>query len=230
MTQAAPVPAEHRCCDGCGEGGDHTRPALLPLTESLRQLVEATVLTAVDDDELRRAHEEIAAVNARLRARLISGSYVTHVPPGDPARFWNNPVVGLRNAVAPPLVIERTPAGRVDTEFHLGGVYEGPPGLVHGGISALILDQLLGEAAAAGGKPGMTGTLTLRYQRGTPLGALRASAWIDRVDGIKTYVVGHIADDEGPTVEAQGVFILPRWARGDSARDAWDAAEPGRFE
>jgi len=235
VTQTDPALAAHRCCDGCGGGpdsevSDHTRPALEPLTDALRQIVEATVLTAVDDDELRRVHEELAAINTRLRARLIPGTYVAHVPAGDPARFWNSPVVGLRNAIAPPLVIERDSAGRVDAEFRLGGAYEGPPGLVHGGISALILDQLLGEAAAAGGKPGMTGTLTLRYRRGTPLGPLRASAWIDRVDGVKTYVVGHIADSEGPTVEAEGLFILPRWARGESAKDAWDASGPGRFE
>ena len=72
---------------------------------------------------------------------------------------------------------------------------------------------MLGEAAGAGGKPGMTGTLTLRYRRGTPLGDLRAEAHIDRVEGIKTYAVGHLADAEGVTVEAEGVFILPRWAR-----------------
>ena len=53
-----------------------------------------------------------------------------------------------------------------------------------------MLDQLLGEAAGAGRKPGMTGTLTVRYRRPTPLGALRGEARIDRVEGIKTFVVG----------------------------------------
>ena len=72
---------------------------------------------------------------------------------------------------------------------------------------------MLGEAAGAGGKPGMTGTLTIVYRRGTPLGDLRAEAWIDRVEGIKTYAKGHLKDAEGVTVEAEGVFILPKWAR-----------------
>ena len=40
-------------------------------------------------------------------------------------------------------------------------------------------------------------------------------ARIERVDGIKTYAVGHIADAEGVCVEAEGVFILPKWARGE---------------
>ena len=33
---------------------------------------------------------------------------------------------------------------------------------------------------------------------------------------MKTYTVGHLADEQGVTVEAEGVFIQPRWARGES--------------
>jgi acyl-coenzyme A thioesterase PaaI-like protein len=119
----------------------------------------------------------------------------------------------LRTPVAPPLEVGHDPSGRAWADFRLGAAYEGPPGLVHGGVSALILDQMLGEAAGAGGKPGMTGTLTLRYRRATPLGDLRAESWIDRSDGVKTWAKGHILDGEGVTVEAEGLFILPRWAR-----------------
>jgi acyl-coenzyme A thioesterase PaaI-like protein len=115
------------------------------------------------------------------------------------------------------VTVQRSVEGRAWADFRLGAAYEGPPSLVHGGVSALILDQLLGEAAGAGGKPGMTGTLTLRYRRGTPLGDLHAEGHIDRVEGIKTYAVGHISDAEGVTVEAEGVFILPRWAREELA-------------
>ena len=57
----------------------------------------------------------------------------------------------------------------------------------------------------------MTGTLTLRYERATRLGVpLRAEAWIDRKEGRKAFVVGFVADDEGHTVDAEGVFIQPR--------------------
>ena len=90
------------------------------------------------------------------------------------------------------------------------------PGLVHGGVIALILDQIFGEAAAAGGSPGMTGTLTLRYSQGTPLGDCSAEAWVDRREGVKTFVKGAMRNADGEdTVSAEGVFILPRWARQD---------------
>ena len=73
----------------------------------------------------------------------------------------------------------------------------------------------------------MTGTLTLRYRRGTPLGDLRAEAWIDRSEGIKTWAKGHIMDAEGVTVEAEGLFILPRWAREAMAAQAEQAERAG---
>ncbi len=59
----------------------------------------------------------------------------------------------------------------------------------------------------------MTGTLTLRYRRPTPpLGDLHAEAKIDRVEGRKAFVVGHIAGPDGICVEAEGgVFIAPQW-------------------
>jgi len=125
---------------------------------------------------------------------------------------WGNVVIGVRNPVAPPLHIEEGDGG-VYTDFHLGAAYEGPPGHVHGGVAALVLDHVLGAAASSQEKPRLTGTITLRYLRMTRLGNLRAEARIARTDGVKTYAVGHLADDEGVTVEAEGVFIRPRWAR-----------------
>jgi acyl-coenzyme A thioesterase PaaI-like protein len=143
-------------------------------------------------------------------------------------RPHGNAVVGLRNPVAPPLQVQRSKEGRAWASFHLGALYEGPPGLVHGGVCALILDQMLGEAAAAGKAPGMTGSLRLRYRRPTPLGDLSAEATIDRVEEIKTTVTGRILDADGePTVEAEGLFILPRWAREAMARNQ---DRPPRFE
>ena len=190
-----------------------------PFTDAVRDLVDATIRTEVDDDEIRAVQAEVEALTARLRAQQLDGSYGVRFGAAGRGRPWGNSVVGVRNAIAPPLVVQHDASGRSWSEFHLGAAYEGPPGLVHGGVAALILDQMLGEAAGAGGKPGMTGTLTLRYRRGTPLGDLSAAAWIDRSEGIKTWARGHIEDAEGVTVEAEGVFILPRWARPENPED-----------
>jgi acyl-coenzyme A thioesterase PaaI-like protein len=201
-----------------------------PLTQAVRELVDVTIRTTVEDDEIRAAQADVEAVVARLRRSQLDGPYGVRFGGEGRGRPWGNTVVGVRNAAAPPLLIHHDDEGNAWSDFHLGAAYEGPPNLVHGGVSSMILDQMLGEAAGAGGKPGMTGTLTLRYRQGTPLGDLRAEAWIDRSEGIKTWAKGHIIGPEGVTVEAEGVFILPRWAREAIAQQDPGTPTPKYFE
>jgi acyl-coenzyme A thioesterase PaaI-like protein len=185
-----------------------------PLTEAVRKLIGAGIRTEVDEDTVREAQSAIEAATEMLeRKQRTVTSTLRHEGTGRPLA-WANPAIGLRNAIAPPMVIHHDDDGRAWSEFSLSGAYEGPPGWVHGGISALVLDHILGEAASEGlTKPKFTGTITLKYLRGTPLGPLRADAWIDRMDGSKTYARGTLSDAEGVTVEAEGVFIQPAWAR-----------------
>ena len=121
---------------------------------------------------------------------------------------------GRRETVAAAKAEIDAATARLRTDFHLGAAYEGPPGHVQGGVAALVLDHVLGAAASSQEKPRLTGTITLRYVRTTRLGNLHAEARIARIKGVKTYTVGHLADEQGVTVEAEGVFIQPRWARG----------------
>ncbi|MBZ5734744.1 PaaI family thioesterase [Nocardioides sp. TRM66260-LWL] len=192
---------------------DEHRATFGPFADAVRDLVDATIRTTVDLDEVRAAQAEIEAITARLRRRQLDGPFGVRMSEAGRGRAWGNSVIGLRNPLAPPLVVVEDPSGRAVSDFHLGAAYEGPPGLVHGGVSALILDQLLGQAAGAGGRPGMTGTLRLRYRQATPLGDLRGEAWIERSESIKTWARGHLIGPEGVTVEAEGLFILPAWAR-----------------
>jgi acyl-coenzyme A thioesterase PaaI-like protein len=196
------------------EEHDRLRALHEPLTQSVRRLIEASIRTGVDDDTVVEARRAIDAVSAMLEEQERDQTpRMRHADTGRPV-VWANPVVGIRNAMAPPLMIEQDADGRCWSEFTLGAPYEGPPGWVHGGVCALVLDQILGEVASDGlTKPLFTGTITLKYLRGTPLGALRAEAWVDRVDGIKTYARGELRDAQGVTVEAEGVFIMPAWAR-----------------
>ena len=201
-----------------------------PFAQAIRELVDAGIRTTVPADEVRRAQAEIEAITARLRTSQLPGPYGVRFRTDGRGRAWGNSVVGLRNAIAPPLVIVPDDDRGVRSDFRLGAAYEGPPGSVHGGVLALVLDQMLGEAAGAGGKPGMTATLTLTYRQRTPLGDLRSSAWIEKVDGIKTWARGEIAGPDGVTVEAEGLFILPRWAREAIAQGESEMPAPRFFE
>jgi acyl-coenzyme A thioesterase PaaI-like protein len=183
-----------------------------PLSESVRRLIVASLRTGADEETIREARVAIDAAAEKLEATVGEGMPRLALD-GRPV-VWGNPATGFRNAIAPPLVMHEEPDGLWWTEFELGEAYQGPPGWVHGGMTALVLDQVMGEAASDGlTKPMFTGTLTLRYLRGTPLGWLRAEAAIERSDGVKTFVSGHLSDRDGKTVEAEGIWIRPTWAR-----------------
>lgn len=181
-----------------------------PLTESVRRLVDATIRTQVNPATLAAAKEKIDHATEELSAALMPGSFGVQQGDDGQTMAWGNVMIGLRNPVAPPLTIHHEADGLVWTDFVLGAAYEGPPGHVHGGMCAMVLDHVLGATAHKPGRPAYTGTLTLRYLRGTPLGPLRAEAHVDRVEGLKTFAVGHIVDAQGITVQADGVFIHPR--------------------
>ena len=183
-----------------------------PLSDSVRRLIKAGIQSGADEAAIREAQSLIDAAVEKLGG--TGDGQQVRLAVGQRPVVWGNPVTGFRNAIAPPLVMHEESDGLWWSEFELGEAYQGPPGWVHGGVLALVLDQLLGEAASDGlTKPLFTGTITLRYLRGTPLGKLRAEAAIERTDGYKTFVSGHMCDAEGKTVEAEGIFIKPAWAR-----------------
>jgi acyl-CoA thioesterase FadM len=58
------------------------------------------------------------------------------------------------------------------------------------------------------GNPGMTGTLTIRYRRPTPLlTELVFEAYVDRVEGRKIFTHGTLSANGTLTAEAEGLFI-----------------------
>ena len=199
--------------DLSGEDIARLRGVYEPLTDSVRSLVDAAIRTEADAQTVAEVKRDIDAAIERLRERQLDGAFGVRVTESGESMGWGNAVIGIRNALAPPLFTHRDSEGRISADFHLGAAYEGPPGHVHGGVAALILDHVLGEAASPDRQPRFTGTITMRYLRPTKLGSLRTEAIRIRSEGVKTYCSGHIADAEGITVEAEGVFITPRWLR-----------------
>jgi acyl-coenzyme A thioesterase PaaI-like protein len=208
-------PFEYRTVDMTDEEFAEEQAVYGGLTEALRRLSEVSLRTTVDPETIVAATRQVEEISARLEAEMIPANFGVVVTTSGHVRGYGNAVVGLRNPIAPPLrIVQDRVKGGAGSEFFLNALYEGPPGKVHGGVLALVLDQIFGEAAAAGGTPGMTGTLTLRYRKPTALGACSAEAWVDSAEGIKTTVKGWLKDADGEiTVEAEGLFILPRWAR-----------------
>jgi acyl-coenzyme A thioesterase PaaI-like protein len=193
------------------------------LTGDVRRLVDVTIRSRVDADRVAEARDLLR------RAADLLGEDAPERPAGvhynAQGRSWNwgNTVVGVRNAFAPPVVLEWGDDDVVRSAVTLGAAYEGPPGSVHGGVSALLLDHLMGETASARHtRLTVTGTLTLRYERPIPLGPVRMEARVAGEESRKVTVeawIGPDSDDAGPSVKASGLFIVPSWAAGPHGTD-----------
>ena len=179
------------------------------LAEATRRVMDAAVRTDVDDEALAVA---LSALDDA--ARVLSSQLRAAAPLRTPEQFREglslfNPVIGAANPYAPPMTVEVVGEGEVEGTVTLGAIHEGPPGSVHGGIVATLLDQLLGHAIAAADAPGMTVELTVRYQKPTPfLVPLTLRGRHDRTDGRRVWASAEIVTPEGDvTASATGTFL-----------------------
>lgn len=183
------------------------------LAAEVRRLVDLAIRSQVPPEDVRTATARLREVNERLAADVRPGPAGVAFNATGRAWNWGNAVVGERNAIAPPLVIDHPRPGESAAAVHLGAAYEGPPGMVHGGVSALLLDHLMGETASNGfTRVTFTGTLTLRYVAPLPLGEVQLAGRIIEDDGRKIRVTAEIGSPDRVAVEANGIFVVPSWA------------------
>jgi acyl-coenzyme A thioesterase PaaI-like protein len=190
------------------------------LATAVRRLMDASVLTKAEDDELLAVAAALDAVSDQLEGpdgtRMQKGTRWPSREKMVQGDRDHNPVAGPANPLAPPMHVEVGDNDEVTAELVMRPIHEGPPGGVHGGWVASLLDQLLGIANIASGNPAMTAELTIRYRRPTPMGVpLLLTARTDAVDGRRVQTSGEIAADGVVTAEAVGLFIRPNRERLD---------------
>jgi len=87
--------------------------------------------------------------------------------------------------------------------------YEGPPGYVHGGIIATLLDEAMSKAVRSRGIVAMTRRLEIDYLRPVSSGSPhRLEGKLTRSEGRKHWVEAAIRDEKGIVLaEGKGLFI-----------------------
>jgi acyl-coenzyme A thioesterase PaaI-like protein len=93
--------------------------------------------------------------------------------------------------------------------------YEGPPGHVHGGIIATLLDEAMGKANKLAGVIAMTRTMEVEYLKPVPLKRkLVIEGWGVKREGRKHWNAAEIRSDDGEVLaRSTGLFIAIDSAR-----------------
>lgn len=208
------------------------RAAVAELGAELRTLADLLTRTEVGADVLRASARQLRELAPALHERVRGIAQPSSVDDLMGGVRMFNPVIGAGNVIAPPLRIEIGPDG-AEGWCTLGQIYEGPPMYGHGGVSAMLIDQLLGHAAAASGNPGVTTDLSVRYRRPVPLDVpLRVWGRVTKVEGRRVFAEGGItaaAEPDVPLVLAEARFArlrLDQAGRLFSRLASPDAANP----
>jgi uncharacterized protein (TIGR00369 family) len=116
---------------------------------------------------------------------------------------------GPANNVGLHLEFFRTPDGSVVSSPVVADTYEGPPGYLHGGIIATLLDEAMSKSVRALGKTAMTRKMEVEYLRPVSSGErLRIEGRVLRSEPRKHWAEACILNSEGATLaKAAGFFI-----------------------
>ena len=96
-------------------------------------------------------------------------------------------------------------------------MFAGPPERVHGGIQALIVDEVMGALNRMRGRQAFTAYLNVNYRGPAPLNVdLSFRAWVDKIDGRKVFLKATGQESNNIFMDADGLFI----AREDQNSDA----------
>jgi acyl-coenzyme A thioesterase PaaI-like protein len=177
----------------------------------MRDLIDAVMVS--DDasgDELRAIAQDVNRLAFRLSGGTSSRRGPGYQPRAHDDYLPRSPMVGEASPISPRLDWDAVD-DHVEATGTFTAAFEGPPGYVHGGMIACAFDEVLGIANIQSGNPGMTGTLTIRYRRPTPLFTeVRMKAWVDRVEGRRIISKGELWAGDTLCAEADGTFIQPR--------------------
>jgi acyl-coenzyme A thioesterase PaaI-like protein len=176
------------------------------LAEAVRELASAMAVTDVDDPDMA-----LAAASVREVTKLLREQQLDDVPrtPYDEAVGASHYGWHLDNPALPGLTMAFE-GGRATAVVPdgLGKAYAGPPGKLHGGVGALLLDVLLSSLVQHHGVRAVTASLTVDYRAATPLDVpLRISGEIVGRSGRKVETVGELWCGDLLTVEARGLFV-----------------------
>jgi len=100
--------------------------------------------------------------------------------------------------------------GRATGKFVLGSRYAGGAGFVHGGVIAVLLDEVMGKISKLSEERAVTAELNIEYRKPVPTEAeIVISGWQEEEKGRNRFRVGEIHDAQGNLLaRGRGRFVV----------------------
>ena len=182
------------------------------LASATRALNEKLVSTDIDPELAAALTEKIEGLAAELsQAQQVTGlvDMAKRGQRGTIDDVMGELVsVGGRSHPCSPELSWQEASNRITGTVKFSQAFEGPPGHVHGGWVAGVLDHLMGMTHVRTGHPGMTGGLSVRYLKPTPLNQrIGVSAQATELDDKRTEVKAEMRFGETTTAKAEAIFV-----------------------
>lgn len=101
--------------------------------------------------------------------------------------------------------------GDVVSEAVIPSQYQGFDGVVHGGIVATFLDEIMAQAVKKSGYRAMTGTLTVKYRKPCYTNEkIQVRGRIVEVNGRVIKAHGEMIQNQEVIAQGEGIFVIPK--------------------
>ena len=192
------------------------------LASSIRALADAAAETAVGEDVISAVTADVRRLASLLASERHTGPYsglhgreLDLSTPAGPLPL--SPVIGDCNPSAPDVRLHFE-EGRVRGTAHLTRRHVGPPGAAHGGVGAMIADQLVAVTPFAFGLTCFTRSMTVQYRRPVPLEReLVLEAWCHQIADTRARAWCTISVDGEVVLEAEAELAVMDVARQERA-------------
>ena len=202
--------------ESTGKGTAPDASTARSLRDAIAALNDLVLFGDLDDAARATLADQVTALTAERSADASGRDHDNPTAESWGEYRWRSPFAGTANPRSPGLTM------RIDTEAAIptarGAVtispaFAGPPGLVHGGIIAGLLDEAIGWLAAATAPDAavVTGKLAVRFRAPTPVQTpLELQVTVTRQTSRSMTVEADVLLDGHRTASAEALMVVRR--------------------
>jgi acyl-coenzyme A thioesterase PaaI-like protein len=185
------------------------------LGAAIRNLGHAVVGHEADPEHLQQLASSLESMSASLQSGVGRSRTSTDAHWGDDVvpegavllSHGDRPFAGPYSPWSVDMTVRRVGDEAVGVVTYRSG-HEGAPGRCHGGVVAGVFDDVLGYVLQVHQIVAFTGTISVRYERPTPLFVpIQYRARLDRVEGRKLFMTADCWHDDTRIASATATFI-----------------------